>query len=615
MQKKFLIILFSCFSLTSQSQPNVDSLIALYPNQSNREKVVSLGEICYQLAFNDSKKAINYGGLGYKAALQTGDKVLVAQALNDWSIPFLVQGNFDTVLVLCEQALEIRTDLGDSVEVAKLLNKMANANYELGNLTLALQQNLRALRLFEENNLETYAGRVLSNIGLIYEQNGMFEDALETYQKAKEIANQNQNRDAYYIALSSEAACLTKLNRFDEADQKMNDALAYYLETENVDMMAGIYQNLGFNARSNKDSKKGKYYYEKARDMYQINNNETGLLFITTNLAQISMDFGELDVAENYLNEAYDLALKNNSLHQLETIYRGLMRLENLKGNYQKADDYFNLYLRQMDSLYNAETNGAITEMKIKYDTDAKEKALANEQLENKNKQLLLVLAGVLIIILVLLVLLIRHRKKLQSEKLTIEGLRNLDYERRRIARDLHDNLGAELALIASKIDIEAFKNENTALGNALNEISGLSKNANNQLRETIWSTHKSSITLGELGEKIQAYADRILNETQIEIKIITESPSTEISPPLGLNLFRISQEMINNTFKYAEANEILVEIGIKFIQIKDNGIGFNLETVRRGYGLNNIEQRVLEFKGDMKLTSDSNGTTLAIKY
>lgn len=609
-----ITILFSAFQFGAFSSV-VDSLKEIYPDQPNAEKALTLCELCYQLAYSDTKEAIHYGRLGYEAAEKTGDQALEAQALNDWSIPYLVMGDYDSVFVLCNQSLEIRQELGDSVGVAKLLNKMANAQYELGNLDESLALNLRALDIFESNDLKGFAGRVLSNIGVIYEKSGLFEKALINYRKAKEVALETDNSHAYYTALSSEAVCLSKLGNYAEADQKLNEALSYYIEEANTDMIAGVYQNLGFNARLNKDTQKGKRYYELAYTTYETNNNESGLGTISCNLGQVYMDLGQLDSAETYLNKGLELAKKNHSYYQLSDAYKGLMRLENLKGNFQIAEEYFDLYEQQVDSIYNSETATAISEMLVKYDTETKEKALINERLANKNNQLLLILSGVIILILILSIVLIQYRRKLYREKVKNEELQSLENERGRIARDLHDNLGAELTLITSKIDIEAYKNQETTLGQTLDDISEISKNANHQLRETIWSIHNSTISSQELLKKIKSYFDRIKNSASIELIVTNDSPNNSFSPAIGLNLFRISQEALNNAVKYANASNVSIKLNTNRLEIVDNGDGFNLQTVRRGYGLNNMAERAKETEGKLIIHSDKNGTQIILEF
>ena len=80
--------------------------------------------------------------------------------------------------------------------------------------------------------------------------------------------------------------------------------------------------------------------------------------------------------------------------------------------------------------------------------------------------------------------------------------------------------------------------------------------------------------------------------------------------------LLRVCQEAINNTVKYAGAENIKIDMNVEentyAIQIQDDGIGFNLETVKRGYGLNNMEERMVEIGGNLEIQSELKvGTTL----
>lgn len=78
-----------------------------------------------------------------------------------------------------------------------------------------------------------------------------------------------------------------------------------------------------------------------------------------------------------------------------------------------------------------------------------------------------------------------------------------------------------------------------------------------------------------------------------------------------GLNLYRICQEVINNTFKHSQADELVIDISaneeIKIL-IRDNGIGFNKDTVSTsGFGLSNIESRAAEAGIKLELKTNLN--------
>ena len=80
--------------------------------------------------------------------------------------------------------------------------------------------------------------------------------------------------------------------------------------------------------------------------------------------------------------------------------------------------------------------------------------------------------------------------------------------------------------------------------------------------------------------------------------------------------MFRIVQESSNNAFKYADCNHVIVTINRKEISITDDGKGFDFDTVRKGYGLQNIEVRATEMNAQLTIqTSSEKGTSISVKY
>lgn len=611
------ILLFFTFVFCTNSilaQTAIDSLKKTYPKQQKIEQVGTLGELCYQLSYNDPIQAVKYGKLAHKIALETNESELIANALNDWSIPYLVLGDFDSVLILSEECLRIRQELGDSVGVGKVLNKIANAQYELGLEEQAIKNSLRAIAIFEVNDLREYNGRMLANIATMYEGRGLFEAALSYYAQAKEIASEFGNENAYYIALSGEATCFTKLKRYREAETNLLLALTYYKAQNNTEFIGACYQNLGFNSSRAGKKEDALAYYQKALTEYNTIKDKLGQALININIGQVLMDFKDFDQAETYLQKGLEIANEINSISQYQHAFKAFMRLENFKGNYEKADQYFDLYEAHMDSVFNAETTAAISEMQVKYETAQKTNALEQEKLKTRNTQLWLIIAVISGILLLIFALYIRYRKKLSEQKLRLKALEQVEVERGRIARDLHDNLGADLSLITSKIDIQAYKQNDPNFKSDLERISTLSRSANAQLRDTIWSIHKSTLTLGELAMKIVEFGDRIFLDTKTKLKVESLENEFIIQPSKALHLYRICQEFINNSFKYANASEVQIIITNNMISLKDNGRGFVLSEVSKGYGLNNIESRAIEMGATINWKNE-NGTHLTISF
>lgn len=88
-----------------------------------------------------------------------------------------------------------------------------------------------------------------------------------------------------------------------------------------------------------------------------------------------------------------------------------------------------------------------------------------------------------------------------------------------------------------------------------------------------------------------------------------------ELTPLLALNLFRISQEALTNVLKYANATSVELQITSTSLTIQDNGQGFDIQTIKKGYGLANMESRAQEFNGTFHISSSNKGTKISIAF
>lgn len=199
----------------------------------------------------------------------------------------------------------------------------------------------------------------------------------------------------------------------------------------------------------------------------------------------------------------------------------------------------------------------------------------------------------------------------LQIRKL--EAKEKLNSEKMRISRDLHDNLGTQMAMIGRNIDwlkenIDNLPEE--VIKENLNSILEVSTESNQSLRDSIWAFKQSIFTAKELSDRTRHLIDRYrklgLNIT-FEFSQKVETNHT-ISPSISLNIVRVVQESITNALKHSQCTIIRIEIYTDkenlYLSIHDNGIGFNPKIVSRGQGLNNIEDRADNIQALIKIES-----------
>lgn len=189
--------------------------------------------------------------------------------------------------------------------------------------------------------------------------------------------------------------------------------------------------------------------------------------------------------------------------------------------------------------------------------------------------------------------------------------------ERSRLARELHDELGA--LLTAAKLDVARLKSR---LGNAsreaLDRLLHLNETLNGGIalkRRIIEDLRPSS--LSNLG--LVAALEILLREfaQRSEIAVVHELERVEVGPAVQLTIYRLVQEALTNIAKYAKASEVVVTLaaqegGRVRVSVKDNGVGFDTTVSRIAtHGLIGMRYRVEADGGEMRLRSAPGQGTL----
>lgn len=183
------------------------------------------------------------------------------------------------------------------------------------------------------------------------------------------------------------------------------------------------------------------------------------------------------------------------------------------------------------------------------------------------------------------------------QEQLLYSSIQTQEKERERIARELHDDIGSKLSVINMGLHrIRRSKNLETLpeVLDILTRTARSTRQISHQLLPPILSNFGLAAATHELCESY--------DDTSEDIEVFFETSDENLNantPELALAFFRIIQELLSNSFKYSEATEIKVILGIEQKQLKltyaDNGKGFdpNDPSYQTGLGMQNIESRV----------------------
>ena len=641
----FLIIVFvfSFYGFSQNSTKTIDSLkkeLTKVKDEKSRAKI--LGDLTWYYSPISTDSALVYGKKAMQLAEKINDSTFLAQTISDNGVVYYLKGDYDTSEKLFKQSLKIRTKLKDSAGTASLNYKIGNIFYKRTLLDSSMVYYLKALGFYERNNLTTIANSLQSNIGAIHMSLRNYDKALEYFDKnimffesndqQELLGNTLVNQASVYLYKADTTKAISSLMKGIEASKKVNA----------LPTLGSAYNNLGSIYTSKKNYPLAKQYILKSIEIREKTNLKTELASSKLTLAGIYNELGDFKKAKPLLLDNLKVFKNEKVTDKLLSVYVQLIPIYAYESKPDSVSYYTNLYVKSEDLRLQEKMQTVTSELETKYQTEKKERQILSQRadlaekelrLNKKNTQLLGL--GILALVISFLSYLIYNQQKTKHKQLKkeselkealikIETQNKLQEQRLRISRDLHDNIGAQLTFIISTIENLqlGFKITNKKLVDKLANISEFTKETIYELRDTIWAMNKNEITFEDLQSRISNYIDKAhVSDEKINFSFHVDEGlnlNKTLSSVEGMNVYRIIQEAINNSLKYAQAKSIEVTIendGDKLlVTMVDDGKGFDMNSVEYGNGINNMKKRSQDINATISISSDiGKGTTIQL--
>jgi ligand-binding sensor domain-containing protein/two-component sensor histidine kinase len=189
---------------------------------------------------------------------------------------------------------------------------------------------------------------------------------------------------------------------------------------------------------------------------------------------------------------------------------------------------------------------------------------------------------------------------------------KGLEKIRNRIATDLHDDMGSTLSSIRIFSDVAKKQiEEKPETVKLLDRISNNATSLSENMQDIIWTIRSDNDTLEDLVSRMREFGLRVCDAKNIRFNIIVSQSfkASKLTLEQRRNLYLIFKESLNNAVKYAEASKIDLHLNLKSrflkMEISDNGKGFDIDKIKRGNGLNNLEKRAKEIGGQIDIKSE----------
>ncbi|MBS7785733.1 tetratricopeptide repeat protein [Flavobacterium sp. CYK-55] len=560
---------------------------------------------------------------------------------------------------------------------AKGIYHQSKSNYELSKKEFEY-----IIQTVHDTKYDTICGRAYLALGNNYKNTGDYPKAMNYLYKTLKTYEKHHNKYGTSSAYGCMAQIYLQKNDISSAEENLKKAISimgtdkdnhFYLifihTLANVYGMQGNYQAaLTLDQEGIRISKKLKMprntstFYDNKANCYMYSNQLDSAAYYFNQCLKIDTEVGEkkqiadtysnlgalffyskdYSKALDYMNKSFALLEEIHNLPNMIRAYDVMADIYKAKGNYVKALELKDKKEAVVEQMISEKKEAALAEFKVAYETEKKEKALAQNRLKLLQKEdearqknyWIAASVGLAFFIALIGGLIYRQEKiknrqqeqefKLKSAIAQIEAQNQLHEQRLAISRDLHDNIGSQLTFIISSVENlrYAFDIQNPKLDEKLTSIGNFTRETISELRDTIWAMNYHEISIEELESRALNFIEKGKN-THDYIDFLFEVEPTikqlKLSSLVGVNCYRTIQEAIHNAIKYARASQVNIQITSLSqdeiqIVIADNGIGFDPKTIEKGNGLLNMQKRIENINGVFSIESQPNqGTRIKI--
>lgn len=499
----------------------------------------------------------------------------------------LLKGDLYATLLKYDSAVKIYTNLLIQLKESKKASLQADINDKIGSIYLQLRENEQALSYFsvaksirEDNNLTLELPKSYYNYGSAQFRLGNHKEAAENFKKG-----------------------VSSIDR-----------------TNQVALLANTYYMLANSFKEEKSFDSALYHFENAKQLYDKIGPDQSKVLVSNEIAQVLIERGEYAEVISILEQNLVTIKTFNNWQYYDRTYGLLVDAYEGNGDYRSALKYEKqkfdtvvsfLISRRTESVAQItedfRTTKGLDEAEEQLGQTEEELGQAKEQafFATRRAKIFGGIIGFLAIILIITYLLFTRaiqKKQLENLEAMVLGEEN---ERKRVAKDLHDGIGVLLTSV--KLRLSNFQDKVEAKKEFQNSLDQID-NACTEVRRISHNMVPASLTKLGLQEAILDLLDNVSASTDIVIEEALDYKEGAYDESKEVLIYRVIQELINNSLKYADPDKLSVSISKSkqdyLLTYSDNGKGFDKSKIKFGLGLRSIASRVNILKG--KLTYES---------
>ncbi len=504
-------------------------------------------------------------------------------------------------------------------------------------------EGIRRYEAFDSNhkNLPILYASIIST----YYNLGKYETALSYCERSYVKSIAMGNVASIMSSCINYGRVLLKLNQPEKANQYFSQGKAMADSLNDPYFQSKYYQVIGNYKYEEKKYSEALALFSKALPIIKLTNAAFDIASCYIWLGICNAYVKNFKKGRIYLDSAYAIAQQSDYTHIKKDVYLNRYLLEKEAGNFASSSNYLDSFNVINDSLKLVAQADRIEFADAKYQAEKKEAQInqlesdkeiqrLNIQRKNVLNYLLIAAAIALMLLAILLYRNFKQKQKLQQQRIieletqqqltaTEAVLKGEEQERTRLAKDLHDGLGGMLSgikyslntmkgnLIMTPENNQAFERSMDMLDSSIKEMRRV---AHNMMPEAL-------VKFG-LDTALKDFCNDVNQSGALQVSYKSIGLENEvIDQTTAITIYRIVQELLNNTMKHAAAKMAIVQVarsGSKLaITVEDDGTGFDTALLKssRGIGWSNIQNRVEFLKGTLDVQSEKEkGTSVHIE-
>jgi signal transduction histidine kinase len=647
--KQFLAIIFLgafFMCVAAQDLLNRDSLLSrLKEAKKDTNAVLLYINIGQQYESNDPEKAKQYYRMARDLSNQLNYTRGIIKYIVNYTFVLNMQGQYDSSLILNLRSVELSRKIKDSVYLAKTLFNTGTSYRNKGQYEQAVQYYEEGKLIFEKfGDIETEA---IANdiLQALYTDLKQYTRSIEYGKKSVAVLRSLKSYPSLGRALNNLGLNYAATGDFKMATAVFKEALSLAYEIDDKNLEQTVYLNLGDIYLQQGDYEQMKPFMEKALQLSRQQELPEGELIALKGLSFYDIFYKNYAAAMQHAKAALAISYQYNFKVQRAKLFTDLSNISYAMQNIKSGELYALQSEQLADSLLNETVQKNTLELEKKYEAEKKATRIKELEAEKKiqalsirqknNWNYMLVAAALTLLVISLLgYRSYRQKQKLQQQRIseletqqqltaTEAVLKGEEQERTRLAKDLHDGLGGMLSgikysfntmkgnLIMTPENAQAFERSMDMLDSSIKEMRRV---AHNMMPEALVKFGLDT-ALKDFCNDISKSGALLVSYQSIGLA------NSTIEQTVAITIYRIVQELINNTMKHAAAKTALVQVtkvdGHLSVTVEDDGKGFDTSMLNqsKGIGWSNIQNRVEFLKGTLDVQSENEkGTSVYIE-